>query len=74
MRAVVLAYHSIGYVGLESLRRNGFEVVAVYTHADSPDENHWFRSVAREAALPATWTSTASVTMLGCSRWWPSGS
>jgi UDP-4-amino-4-deoxy-L-arabinose formyltransferase/UDP-glucuronic acid dehydrogenase (UDP-4-keto-hexauronic acid decarboxylating) len=50
MRAVVLAYHSIGCVGLESLRRNGFEVVAVYTHADSPDENHWFRSVAREAA------------------------
>jgi UDP-4-amino-4-deoxy-L-arabinose formyltransferase/UDP-glucuronic acid dehydrogenase (UDP-4-keto-hexauronic acid decarboxylating) len=50
MRAVVLAYHNMGCAGLESLRRHAFEVVAVYTHADSPDENHWFRSVAREAA------------------------
>jgi UDP-4-amino-4-deoxy-L-arabinose formyltransferase/UDP-glucuronic acid dehydrogenase (UDP-4-keto-hexauronic acid decarboxylating) len=50
MKAVVLAYHNMGCAGLESLLRNGFDVVAVYTHADSPDENHWFRSVAREAA------------------------
>ena len=50
MRAVVLAYHSMGCVGLASLRHAGFDVVAVLTHADSPDENLWFRSVAHEAA------------------------
>jgi UDP-4-amino-4-deoxy-L-arabinose formyltransferase/UDP-glucuronic acid dehydrogenase (UDP-4-keto-hexauronic acid decarboxylating) len=50
MRAIVLAYHEMGCVGLEALLDNGFDVAAVFTHADAPGENLWFRSVAELAA------------------------
>lgn len=49
MRAVVLAYHDIGRVGIEALRRHGFEIAAVFTHADDPTESRWFGSVAELA-------------------------
>ena len=49
MRAVVLAYHNIGCVGLDALRRNGIEIAAVFTHRDDPNENIWFDSVAERA-------------------------
>jgi len=50
MKAVVLAYHNIGCVGLQALLRNGFEVAAVFTHRDLPGENTWFGSVSELAA------------------------
>ncbi len=50
MRAIVLAYHNIGCRGIEALLRHGFEVAAVFTHADDPNENTWFESVAELAA------------------------
>ncbi len=50
MKAVVLAYHNVGCVGLEALLRHGVEVVAVFTHRDDPHENVWFDSVAALAA------------------------
>jgi len=50
MKAIVLAYHDIGCVGIESLLRNGFDIAAVFTHKDDPRENIWFRSVAELAA------------------------
>ncbi|MBP8303093.1 MAG: bifunctional UDP-4-amino-4-deoxy-L-arabinose formyltransferase/UDP-glucuronic acid oxidase ArnA [Phycisphaerae bacterium] len=50
MRAVVLAYHDIGCVGIEALLRNGIEIAAVFTHVDDPQENLWFHSVAELAA------------------------
>lgn len=50
MKAVVLAYHDMGCVGLEALLKHGFEVAAVFTHKDDPRENVWFRSVAELAA------------------------
>ncbi|MFH1037402.1 MAG: bifunctional UDP-4-amino-4-deoxy-L-arabinose formyltransferase/UDP-glucuronic acid oxidase ArnA [PVC group bacterium] len=50
MKAIVLAYHSIGCVGIEALLRHGFTIPAVFTHRDDPDENIWFRSVAELAA------------------------
>jgi UDP-4-amino-4-deoxy-L-arabinose formyltransferase / UDP-glucuronic acid dehydrogenase (UDP-4-keto-hexauronic acid decarboxylating) len=50
LKAVVLAYHNMGCVGLEALLRHGFEVTAVFTHKDDPKENQWFRSVAQLAA------------------------
>jgi len=50
MRAVVLAYHNIGCVGIEALLANGYEIAAVFTHRDDPNENLWFRSVAELAA------------------------
>ena len=49
MKAVVLAYHNIGCVGLEALLRHGFDVQAVFTHKDAPGERIWFNSVAELA-------------------------
>ncbi len=50
MRAVVFAYHDIGCVGIEALLSHGYEVAAVFTHRDDPQESIWFRSVAETAA------------------------
>lgn len=50
MKAVVLAYHNIGCVGIEALLENGIEITAVFTHKDDPCENTWFKSVAELAS------------------------
>jgi len=50
MKAVVLAYHNIGCVGIEALLRHGFEITSVFTHRDDPQETIWFDSVAELAA------------------------
>src|SRR4030042_4235817 len=49
MRAVVLAYGNIGCVGVKALLKHGFEIVAVFTHRDNPQETIWFASVAELA-------------------------
>ena len=56
MRAIVLAYHDMGVVGLETLLRHGFDIAAVFTHVDDPGETQWAASVAEEAlaSLPAS--------------------
>jgi len=50
MRTIVLAYNEMGCVGIEALLEHGFEIAAVFTHADDPGENLWFRSVAELSA------------------------
>lgn len=45
-RALVFAYHDVGYECLEVLLARGVDVVAVFTHVDDPHECIWFRSVA----------------------------
>ena len=45
MRIIVMGYHNIGYVCLQKLIEMGADVAAVVTHADSPRENIWFKSV-----------------------------
>ncbi len=50
MKCVVLGYHNIGRVGIEALLEAGFEIAAVFTHRDNPNENIWFGSVAELAA------------------------
>ena len=50
MRAIVAGYHNMGCAGLEALMRNGYEIVAVFTYADDPNEAIWFGSVAEVAA------------------------
>ena len=50
MKAVVFAYNNIGCIGIEQLVKAGVTVQAVFTHADDPNENLWFRSVAETAA------------------------
>jgi methionyl-tRNA formyltransferase len=46
MKAVVFAYHNIGIVGLEALVQEKFDIRAIFSHLDDPDENLWFGSVA----------------------------
>ncbi|MDE9534168.1 bifunctional UDP-4-amino-4-deoxy-L-arabinose formyltransferase/UDP-glucuronic acid oxidase ArnA [Xenorhabdus bovienii] len=50
MKAVIFAYHDIGCVGLNALIKAGFDIQAVFTHTDDPNENHFFSSVARIGA------------------------
>lgn len=45
MKAIVFAYHNMGIVGLEALKRNGYEIMAVFTHENDPMEVCWFGSV-----------------------------
>ncbi|HET6724495.1 MAG TPA: formyltransferase [Gammaproteobacteria bacterium] len=49
--AVVFAYHNVGARCLAVLLAQGVEVPLVVTHADDPDENVWFESVAALARL-----------------------
>ena len=50
MKAIVLAYHNIGCIGIKALIENGFEIAAVFTHKNDPNENIWFDSVAELAS------------------------
>ena len=50
MKTVVFAYHDIGCTGLRALVDAGYDIQAVFTHADEPGENRFFASVARLAA------------------------
>ncbi|MFD0707776.1 bifunctional UDP-4-amino-4-deoxy-L-arabinose formyltransferase/UDP-glucuronic acid oxidase ArnA [Photorhabdus akhurstii] len=50
MKAIVFAYHDIGCVGINALTKAGFDIQAVFTHTDDPNENHFFSSVARLSA------------------------
>ena len=50
MKCIVLGYHNIGCAGIEALIENGFEIQAVFTHIDNPNENIWFNSVAELAS------------------------
>ncbi|MBI5436060.1 MAG: formyltransferase [Nitrosomonadales bacterium] len=50
-RAVVFAYHNVGYRCLSVLLAHGVDVALVVTHRDNPKENIWFDSVAELAAL-----------------------
>lgn len=50
MKTVIAAYQDIGREGLSALLRNGFDIRAVFTYRDAPDENIWFSSVAELAA------------------------
>ena len=50
MKCVVLAYHNMGCAGIEALLNAGFEISAVFTHRDNPNENIWFDSVAEFAS------------------------
>ena len=50
MKTIVFGYHNMGCMGIDALLRNGFEISAVFTHPDNPDENVWFDSVAKRSA------------------------
>jgi len=46
MKTIVFAYHDIGIVGLEALMLEKFDIQAIFSHPDDPEENIWFGSVA----------------------------
>jgi methionyl-tRNA formyltransferase len=46
---LVFAYHDVGYECLDALIQNDEYILAVITHKDNPDEEIWFRSVAKLA-------------------------
>ncbi len=48
-RVAVFAYSDTGHACLKALLDTGRDVVFVATHADKPDEAHWFPSVAELA-------------------------
>ncbi|MFY1663039.1 bifunctional UDP-4-amino-4-deoxy-L-arabinose formyltransferase/UDP-glucuronic acid oxidase ArnA [Pseudomonas sp. Pseu.R1] len=50
LKAVVFAYHDIGCVGIEALLNAGYDISAVFTHADDPKEKTFFGSVAQLCA------------------------
>lgn len=50
MRAVVFAYHEVGYGCLEELLDSGVEVVSLFTHEDDPHEEIWFHRPSEIAA------------------------
>lgn len=45
MKAVVFAYHNMGIAGLDALKREQFDIKAIFSHEDDPGENCWFDSV-----------------------------
>ncbi len=47
---LVFAYHDIGYECLQALIQNDEYILAVITHKDDPNEEIWFKSVAKLAA------------------------
>ncbi|MFO2463416.1 bifunctional UDP-4-amino-4-deoxy-L-arabinose formyltransferase/UDP-glucuronic acid oxidase ArnA [Pseudomonas sp. 15FMM2] len=49
-KAVVFAYHDIGCAGIEALLTAGYDIAAVFTHADDPKENAFYGSVAQLCA------------------------
>ena len=50
-KAVVFAYHNVGYRCLSVLLAHGIDVALVVTHRDNPKETIWFDSVAELAVL-----------------------
>ena len=45
MKAVVFAYHDMGYAGISVLLEKGVGIGAVFTYSNDPGENCWFKSV-----------------------------
>lgn len=50
MKAVVFAYHDMGCLGVQAVLDAGYDIAAIFTHADNPGENVFFGSVSRLAA------------------------
>ncbi len=49
MKTVVMGYHTMGCLGFDALLRHGFDVAAVFTHRDDPNEEVWWDSLAERA-------------------------
>ncbi len=50
MKTIVLAYHNIGCAGIKQLISHGYDIQAIFTHTNDPNETLWFDSVTELAA------------------------
>lgn len=41
MKAVVFAYHDMGCLGVQAVLDAGYDIAAIFTHADNPGETHF---------------------------------
>jgi methionyl-tRNA formyltransferase len=60
VRVLFLGYSQLGYRAVRLLGDMGFEVAAVVTHRDDPEERRWYRTPAEAAAergLPTVYSS-----------------
>lgn len=48
-RILIFAYSEMGYACLQEILHQQANVIAIFTHPDSPNENIWFHSVAQLA-------------------------
>ncbi len=42
MKAVIFAYHDMGCQGVQAVLDAGYEIAAIFTHADNPAVKHLF--------------------------------
>jgi methionyl-tRNA formyltransferase len=66
-RCVVFAYHEVGYVCMNELLALGAPIAGLFTHADNPGEEVWWRSctqLARQHGIPVFVTDSLDET------WW----
>lgn len=47
MKTVVFAYSEFGCIGIEMLLKTGYDIAAVFTYRDDPNETVFYRSVAK---------------------------
>lgn len=41
MKAVVFAYHDMGCLGVQAVLDAGYDIAAIFTHADNPEKTHF---------------------------------
>ncbi|MBL8831024.1 MAG: formyltransferase [Rhodospirillales bacterium] len=58
---VLFGYSDVGFVCLDHLLTNGYDVRLVVTHEDDPGEAKWFRSVAKRAREAGVETLTSEI-------------
>ena len=51
MKTVVFAYHDMGCTGIQALLEAGFEIAAIFTHADNAGEKPFFSNPWRASRL-----------------------
>jgi len=67
-RCVLFAYHEMGYTCIEALLDLGAPIAALFTHADQPTEEIWWRScaeLARSRSIPVYTPETLDAASIG---------
>ncbi len=68
---MIFGYHEMGYACLEALVEMGAPVAALFTHADAPGEEIWWRScaeLARANSIPVEFPERIDALSIAKSR------